>query len=114
MYSSGATTFPVWPIWYSFGTKPASTAAREAPTAPFNLSASFSNNTKLSPLFRPRPPATTTRAVVRSGLSDLLMLEETNVESGDLEALTATVSIAASLSETPAFSNAVVLIVRNY
>jgi D-alanyl-D-alanine carboxypeptidase/D-alanyl-D-alanine-endopeptidase (penicillin-binding protein 4) len=33
MYSSGATTLPVWPTCMSFGTKPASTAAREAPAA---------------------------------------------------------------------------------
>src|SRR5436309_2688685 len=33
MYSSGATIFPVCPTCQSFGTKPASTAAREAPIA---------------------------------------------------------------------------------
>jgi len=32
MYKSGATTLPVCPTCKSFGTKPASTAARDAPT----------------------------------------------------------------------------------
>ncbi|MCY1298819.1 hypothetical protein D9M68_774760 [compost metagenome] len=39
MYSCGATILPVWPTCMSFGTKPASTAAREAPTAAPSLSA---------------------------------------------------------------------------
>ena len=34
-YNSGATTFPVYPIYKSFGTYPASTAALDAPTAAF-------------------------------------------------------------------------------
>jgi len=38
---TGATTFPVWPICIALGTIPASTAAREAPTAALSLSASW-------------------------------------------------------------------------
>lgn len=52
---TGATILPVCPIWRSLGTKPASTAAREAPTAAFSLSASAYSSLKLSPDFRPRP-----------------------------------------------------------
>src|SRR5512138_1985088 len=66
-YSSGATTFPVWPTCQSFGTQPASTAARLAPTAAPSSSASASTGLK-SP-FVPRPAATTTRASVSSGRS---------------------------------------------
>ncbi len=55
---TGATIFPVCPTCMSFGTKPASTAAREAPTAAFSLSASSYSSLKLSPLFMPRPTDT--------------------------------------------------------
>ena len=39
MYISGEMIFPVWPTCISFGAYPASTAAREAPTAAPILSA---------------------------------------------------------------------------
>src|SRR5512143_759583 len=67
MYSSGATTLPVWPTCQSFGTQPASTAARLAPTAAPSSSASASTGLK-SP-FVPRPPETIARASVSSGRS---------------------------------------------
>ena len=39
-YSDGLTTLPVWPTWWECSIQPASTAAREAPTAPPRASAS--------------------------------------------------------------------------
>src|SRR6185436_12291703 len=71
MYSSGATILPVCPTCQSFGTNPASTAAREAPIAAFSLSASGSRILKFSPEPMPRPPDTTIFAAVSSGRSDL-------------------------------------------
>mmetsp|Transcript_24178 Transcript_24178/g.50231 ORF Transcript_24178/g.50231 Transcript_24178/m.50231 type:complete len:214 (+) Transcript_24178:117-758(+) len=83
-YRSGATTFPVCPTWSSLGTYPASTAARDAPTAPFILSASDSSILKLSPFFMPRPPETTTAAEERSGRSEFDSDADTNAgEEGD-------------------------------
>ena len=49
MYSCGATTLPVWPTCRSFGTMPASQAARLAPSAPPSRSASSSRSLKFSP-----------------------------------------------------------------
>ena len=57
---------PVWPTWLECGYQPASTAAREAPTAAPSESASASMMAKFSaPL--PRPPETTIAASVSSG-----------------------------------------------
>mmetsp|Transcript_6936 Transcript_6936/g.14267 ORF Transcript_6936/g.14267 Transcript_6936/m.14267 type:complete len:253 (-) Transcript_6936:314-1072(-) len=70
IYKSGATTFPVWPTCQSLGQNPASTAAREAPTAAPSLSARPSRMGKLSPLLIPRPPLTTMLADPKSGRSD--------------------------------------------
>mmetsp|Transcript_49231 Transcript_49231/g.74897 ORF Transcript_49231/g.74897 Transcript_49231/m.74897 type:complete len:218 (-) Transcript_49231:230-883(-) len=74
MYRSGATTLPVCPTCQSLGQNPASTAARDAPTAAPNLSARASKMGKLSPLLIPRPPLTTIPALDKSGRSDLLTL----------------------------------------
>ncbi len=74
-YSSGATTLPVCPTCQSFGTQPASTAARLAPTAAPRSSASPSISLK-SPLV-PRPPETTTRASVSSGRALFTSLNST-------------------------------------
>src|SRR3954451_7567039 len=62
MYSCGDTVTPVWPTCMLCGTQPASTTAREAPTAAPSESASFSMIAKLSALPMPRPPETTTDA----------------------------------------------------
>ena len=68
-YSSGATTFPVWPTCSSLGQYPASTAALDAPTAASpNASANPAIILKFYLLFTPLPPETTTLAVVSSGL----------------------------------------------
>src|SRR5690606_11687943 len=67
MYSCGETVLPVWPTWYWWGQKPASVAARDAPTAPPSRSASSSTSAKFSALPTPRPPETTTDASVSSG-----------------------------------------------
>ena len=56
----------------SLGTIPASTAALLAPTAAPSLSARSYSMVKLSPVFMPLPPLTTTLALARSGLSLLL------------------------------------------
>ncbi|MCY1458349.1 hypothetical protein D9M71_757230 [compost metagenome] len=80
MYSCGATILPVWPTCMSFGTKPASTAAREAPTAAPSLSARLYRCLKLSPLPMPRPPETTILAAVSSGRSDLASSSPTKAE----------------------------------
>ena len=70
--ATGATILPVWPTWRSLETKPASTAAREAPTAAPSRSARSYSSLKLSPLFIPRPPDTTILAPLSSGRSVLL------------------------------------------
>mmetsp|Transcript_67382 Transcript_67382/g.186485 ORF Transcript_67382/g.186485 Transcript_67382/m.186485 type:complete len:205 (-) Transcript_67382:353-967(-) len=77
-YRLGATTLPVWPTCMSLGTKPASTAAREAPTAAPSLSASLYSISKFSPFFMPRPPAITTEAEDSSGRSLLVFSSRTN------------------------------------
>ena len=69
MYISGAMILPVWPTCISFGAYPASTAARDAPTAAPSLSAKLNNNLKFSALPSARPPDTTRAAVCRSGRS---------------------------------------------
>ena len=69
-YSSGATTLPVCPTCRSLAAYPASTAAREAPTAPPSRSAIRSTAAKFSLLFSARPPATTTLACPSSGRAD--------------------------------------------
>ncbi|MNR05204.1 hypothetical protein D3C85_1212180 [compost metagenome] len=80
MYSCGATILPVCPTCRSLGTKPASTAAREAPTAAPSLSASWYSSWKLSPFCMPRPPETTTLAAFSSGRSDLAISSPTKAE----------------------------------
>ena len=81
MYSCGATILPVWPTCQSFGTKPASTAAREAPIAAPSLSASGSSTfVKFSPEPMPRPPETMIFAAVSSGRSDFDTSRLTNCE----------------------------------
>lgn len=52
---TGATIFPVCPTCMSLLTKPASTAALDAPTAAFRRSARSYSILKFSPLFMPRP-----------------------------------------------------------
>ena len=58
---------PVWPIWKRCGRQPASTAAREAPTAAPITLASDSRMTKFSGPLSPRPPETTISASASSG-----------------------------------------------
>lgn len=72
IYNSGATTLPVCPTCNSFGQQPASTAALEAPTAASPKAAARSSIIlKFSLDLTPRPPETTMRAVVSSGLFEL-------------------------------------------
>lgn len=66
-YSSGATTFPVCPTCCSLGASPASTTARDAPTAPPRWSARSRARASPRGLCIPRPAATTTFAERRSG-----------------------------------------------
>merc|ERR1719234_2639546 len=111
--SLGTTILPVCPICMSLGTIPASTAALLAPRAAPSLSARGSSTMpKLSPLFIPRPPLTTTEAAPRSGRSDLLSSCPTN---SDVPAVEASPARAASSEAEPpvvaAASNAVVLTV---
>uniref|UniRef100_A0A6B0UYC6 Putative secreted protein n=1 Tax=Ixodes ricinus TaxID=34613 RepID=A0A6B0UYC6_IXORI len=80
-YSSGATILPVCPTCMSLGTKPASTAARDAPTAAPILSARSYSILKFSPLFMPRPPEITFFALVSSGRSLLLSSWPSNADS---------------------------------
>ena len=62
------TVLPVWPIWYAYGTQPASTAARVAPTAAPPIAAARSSSIEnASGPPRPRPPAITTGAVSSEG-----------------------------------------------
>src|SRR5882757_192538 len=62
---------PVWPTCSSLGAYPASTAAREAPTAAPILSAREYRILNPSALPRARPPDTTLDAVCKSGRSFL-------------------------------------------
>src|SRR6478672_11542442 len=64
-YSCGLTCLPVCPTWLVCGYQPASTAAREAPTAAPRESANSSTLEKSPPV--PRPPETTIAASVSSG-----------------------------------------------
>src|SRR6201992_452174 len=66
-YSCGETVLAGCPTWLEGGYQPASTAARDAPTAPPSRSASFSIIAKCSGPPSPRPPETTTAASVSSG-----------------------------------------------
>src|ERR1700689_916704 len=69
MYSWGDTVLPVWPTWNACGYQPASTTARDAPTAAPSESASCSMipNPSADPM--PRPPETTIEASDSSGRS---------------------------------------------
>src|SRR5690349_11215308 len=67
MYSCGDTLLPVWPTWLVCGYQPASTAARDAPTAAPRESARASMTAKFSEPLTPRPPETTIAASVSSG-----------------------------------------------
>ena len=67
-YSCGDTVTPVWPTCAACSTQPASTAARDAPTAAPSSSASCSTREKSSPT--PRPPTTTVLASVSLGRDD--------------------------------------------
>ena len=59
IYNSGATTFPVYPTYWSFAAYPASTAALEAPIAVFPKAlAKSSRILKFSLLPKPLPPET--------------------------------------------------------
>ena len=60
---------PVWPTWNACGYQPASTTARDAPTAAPRESASCSMIPKPSAEPVPRPPETTICASDRSGRS---------------------------------------------
>ena len=92
---------------------PASTAARDAPIAAFNLSAIAFISLKFSPLCIPLPPEITTRAVPSSGLSDLLSSLLINFEIFGTS--TASIfSIGADPPEVGAGSNDVGLIVIHF
>src|SRR6202042_3874616 len=69
MYSCGDTVLPVAPTWNAGGYQPASTTARDAPTAAPRESASCSMipNPSADPV--PRPPETTIEASDSSGRS---------------------------------------------
>jgi len=73
IYSSGATTLPVCPTCNEFSAYPASTAARDAPTAAPSASArGYSVEANVSAFFNARPPDTTRVATPNSGRSDLV------------------------------------------
>src|SRR2546430_1273592 len=67
-YSVGETVFPVWPTWSPCGRQPASTTARDAPTAalPPNARASSSSSVKFTGSLSPRPPEMTIGASATS------------------------------------------------
>ncbi len=60
---------PVCPTCSAWGRQPASTTAREAPTAAPSASASSSTSRKFSGSLRPRPPLTITDASATSSLA---------------------------------------------
>src|SRR4030095_14555535 len=67
-YRLGDTVLPVWPTWYWWSTQPASTTARDAPTAAPKASARPWTRWKCSGPLRPRPPETITCASESSTL----------------------------------------------
>ena len=91
---------------------PASTAARDAPTAAFNLSAISFMSLKFSPLSNPLPPETTILAVPSSGLSDFVSSLFTNLEKFGISTAS-TFSICAEPPVLGAGSNEVGLIVTH-
>ena len=92
---------------------PASTAALEAPTAAFNLSAIALINLKLSPLPRPLPPEITILAFPSSGLSDFVSSLLTNFDKFGMSMLS-TFSISADPPVVVAGSKDVGLIVIHF
>ena len=97
----GATILPVWPTCISFGTKPESTAALEAPIAAPNLSAIPSRREKFSPFCIPLPPEITISAEVNSGLSDSATSSLTKEETprSVVSEIVSTEAVPPSLSE---------------
>ena len=75
-YSVGETVLPVWPTWYWWSTQPASTTAREAPTAAPIAAARPSTRWKFSGPFSPRPPDTMICASVSSTLPEAVAWTE--------------------------------------
>jgi hypothetical protein len=72
MYNSGATTLPVCPTCNELSAYPASTAARDAPTAAPSASArGYIVAANVWAFFKARPPDTTRLATPKSGRSDL-------------------------------------------
>ena len=110
MYKFGATILPVCPTCMSFGTKPASTAAREAPIAAPNLSAIPCNKLKFSPFCIPRPPEITTVAAVNSGRSDLVCSSLTKLLSAESDTvLTAVIgALACSVCKSKLLARTVI------
>lgn len=73
IYNSGATTLPVCPTCNELSAYPASTAARDAPTAAPSASArGYNVEANVSAFFKARPPDTTRLATPKSGRSDLV------------------------------------------
>src|SRR5881628_1293786 len=70
IYRVGLTVLPVWPTWSACGRQPASTTARDAPTAarPPNAAASSSSTLKFAGSFKPRPPEMTIGASATSSV----------------------------------------------
>ena len=93
-YSWGATDTPVWPTWNDCGTYPASTAARDAPTAAPSASARSSTSANFSSDPSPRPPETTFAAPRSSGRDEVTTAASTapTVAAFCPDAVTASVS----------------------
>jgi electron transfer flavoprotein alpha subunit len=94
----GATILPVCPTCISLGTKPASTAARDAPIAAPNLSAIPFKRAKFSPFCLPRPPDITTSAAVSSGRSDSVCSTLTNVLNCESDTVSTVLILTAACS----------------
>ena len=88
------------------GTKPASTAAREAPTAAFSFSARLSSRVKLSCEPSPRPPLTTTFDAAAEGGAANLVTKEAAAATG----LTRFVSRDLNNSDRPELTSAKVVV----
>src|SRR2546425_8397821 len=88
-YNVGLTVLPVCPTWSACGRHPASTTARDAPTAarPANAAASASRTLKLADSLSPRPPETMIGASATSSVPAGAGLIRSEEHTSELQSL---------------------------
>lgn len=114
MYNSGATTLPVCPTCSELSAYPASTAAREAPTAAPRASArGYRVAWNVLASLSARPPDTTRLATPNSGRSDLLNKVEMWFDGESSTCTGSRTCVSASASPDTAAGKAVDRTVKN-